>query len=92
MQWWECDCVCVRMYEYTTIIFNQPCSLNQCTSWHLERRGSTVNGTFVEVEIRTWDTCECAYFSVRKCPIQTHDGANAKFSTYLEETDDSVIQ
>ncbi len=31
-----------------------------------------------------------AYFSFNKCPIQTHDGANSKFSTNRDETDYSV--
>ncbi len=33
---------------------------------------------------------ECAHFSHNKCPIYTHDGASAKFSTNSHETDYSV--
>ncbi len=31
-----------------------------------------------------------AYFNFNKCPIQTHDVANAKFSTNWDETDYSA--
>jgi hypothetical protein len=37
-------------------------------------------------------TLECAYFSFNKCPIETHDSANAKFSTNLDEKDYSAIR
>jgi hypothetical protein len=33
---------------------------------------------------------ECANFSFNKCPIYTHDGASAKFSTNSHEKDNSV--
>ena len=33
---------------------------------------------------------ECEHFSFNKCPIYTHDGASAKFSTNSHETDNSV--
>ncbi len=33
---------------------------------------------------------ECAHFSFNKCPIYTHDGASAKFTTNSHETDNSV--
>ncbi len=33
---------------------------------------------------------ECAYFSFNKCPIWTHYGASAKFSTNSHEIDYSV--
>jgi hypothetical protein len=33
---------------------------------------------------------ECAHFSFNKCPIYTHDGASAKFSTNSHATDNSV--
>ncbi len=33
---------------------------------------------------------ECAHFSFNKCPIYTHDGASAKFSTNSHETDNSA--
>jgi hypothetical protein len=39
-----------------------------------------VNGTLVEAKMFTF-TIECAHFIFTKCPIQTHDSANAKFST-----------
>jgi hypothetical protein len=35
-------------------------------------------------------TPECAYFSCNKSPIETHDGANAKFSTNFAEKAYSV--
>ncbi len=38
------------------------------------------NGTLVEDTMRRFKG-ECAHFSFNKCPIYTHDGANAKFST-----------
>jgi hypothetical protein len=33
---------------------------------------------------------ECENYSFNKCPIYTHDGASAKFSTNSHETDNSV--
>ncbi len=39
-----------------------------------------------KIKYALW-TLQCVYFSFKKCPIQTHDGANAKFSTYWEEKD-----
>ncbi len=33
---------------------------------------------------------ECAHFRFNKCPIYTHDGASAKFSTNSHETDNSA--
>ncbi len=47
-----------------------------------------LKSTLVEAKIRTWDTWKCIIFHQKV----TRDGANAKFSTYLEETDYSVIQ
>ncbi len=44
----------------------------------------SVNGTLAEDKMRTCrfkGECDCAHFSVNKCPIYTHDGANAKIST-----------
>jgi hypothetical protein len=32
----------------------------------------------------------CADFSFNKCPIYTHDGASANFSTNSQDTDNSV--
>jgi hypothetical protein len=34
---------------------------------------------------------KCAHFSFNKCPIYTHDGASAKFSTNSHETDNTVV-
>jgi hypothetical protein len=34
---------------------------------------------------------ECAQFSFTRCPIYTHDGASAKFSTNSQETDSSAL-
>jgi hypothetical protein len=45
-------------------------------------------GHFVEDKMRGFKV-ECAHFSFNKCPIYTHDGARAKFSTNLQETDNS---
>ncbi len=55
--------------------------------WHLHR----VNGTQVEDKMRTFKG-ECAQFRFNKCPIYTHDGASAKFSTNSQETDYSVCK
>ncbi len=33
---------------------------------------------------------ECAQFIFNRCPIYTHDGASAKFSTNSQETDNSA--
>ncbi len=50
----------------------------------------SVNGTLVEAKKRTFTLesshFECALFSFNKCPIYTHDGASAKFSTNSHET------
>ncbi len=46
-------------------------------------------GTFVEDKNRGFNG-ECAHFSFNKCPIYTHDGASANFSTNSQETDNSV--
>jgi hypothetical protein len=48
-----------------------------------------VNGTLVEDKMRRFKG-ESAHFSFNKCPIYTHDGASAKFSTYSQEMDNSV--
>jgi hypothetical protein len=34
---------------------------------------------------------ECEHYSFNKCPIYTHDGASAKFSTNSQEMDNSVV-
>jgi hypothetical protein len=39
-----------------------------------------LNGTLVEAKMFTF-TLECTHFIFNKCPIKTHDGANAKFGT-----------
>ncbi len=49
----------------------------------------SVNGTLVEDKMCTF-TLESKHFIFNKCPIYTHDGASAKFSTNLQETDYSV--
>ncbi len=46
----------------------------------------SVNGTFVEAKLSTF-TLESTDFIFNKCPIYTHDGASAKFSTNSQETD-----
>ncbi len=47
-----------------------------------------VNGTLFEDKMRRFKG-ECEHFSFNKCPIYTHDGASAKFSTNLQEVDNS---
>jgi hypothetical protein len=48
-----------------------------------------VNGTLVEDKMRRFKG-ECEHFRFNKCPIYTHDGASAKFSTNSQEMDNSV--
>jgi hypothetical protein len=48
-----------------------------------------LNGTLVEAK-RFIFTLECTHFIFNKCPIYTHNGANAKFNTNWDETDYSV--
>ncbi len=48
-----------------------------------------VYGTLVEDKMRRFKG-ECAHFIFSKCPIYTHDGASANFSTNSQETDNSV--
>ncbi len=45
--------------------------------------------TLAEAKMRRFKG-EFAHFSLNKCPIYTQDGASAKFSTNLHETDNSV--
>ncbi len=49
----------------------------------------SVNGALFEDKMRRFKS-ECAHFSFKKCPIYTHDGANAKFSTNSHEMNYSV--
>jgi hypothetical protein len=49
----------------------------------------SVNGTLVEAKLCTL-TLESMHFIFNKCPIYTHDGASAKFSTNSHETDYSA--
>ncbi len=49
----------------------------------------SVNGTHVEDKMRRFKG-ECEHFSFNMCPIYTHDGASAKFSTNSHETDNSA--
>jgi hypothetical protein len=44
----------------------------------------SVNGTLVEDKMRTFKG-ECPHFSFNKCPIYTHDGSSAKYSTNSHE-------
>jgi hypothetical protein len=34
---------------------------------------------------------ECEHFRFNKCPIYTHEGASAKFSTSSQEMDNSAV-
>ncbi len=49
----------------------------------------SVNGTKAEDKMRRFKG-EGAKFSFNKCPIYTHDGASARFSTNSQETDNNV--
>ncbi len=49
----------------------------------------SVKGTQVEDKMRRFKG-ESAKFIFNRCPIYTHDGASAKFSTNSQETDNSV--
>ncbi len=49
----------------------------------------SVNGTLVEAKLCTF-ALESTHFIFNKCPIYTHDGASAKFSTNSHETDYSL--
>jgi hypothetical protein len=49
----------------------------------------SLNGALVEDKLRKFKG-EGAHVSFKKCPIYTHDGASAKFSTNSHETDYSV--
>jgi hypothetical protein len=49
-----------------------------------------VNGTLVEDKMRRFKG-ECEHFRFNKCPIYTHDGASAKFSTNSQEKDNSAV-
>ncbi len=51
----------------------------------------SVNGILVEDNLHRFKG-ECAQFSFNKCPIYTYDGASAKFSTILQEMDNSVLE
>jgi hypothetical protein len=46
----------------------------------------SVNGTIFEAKMCTF-TLDSTHFIFNKCPVDTHDGANAKFSTNSHETD-----
>ncbi len=48
----------------------------------------SVNETHVEDKMRRFKG-ECEHFSFNECPIYTHDGASAKFSTNSHEMDNS---
>jgi hypothetical protein len=48
-----------------------------------------VNGTLVEDKMRRFKS-EYAHFRFNKCPIYTHDGASAKYSTNSQETNNSA--
>ncbi len=50
----------------------------------------SVNGTLVKSKNRRFND-ECAHLLFNKCPIYTHNGASAKFSTNSHETDNSVV-
>jgi hypothetical protein len=49
-----------------------------------------LNETLVKIKYAL-GTLGCAYFCFSKCQIQAHDGANAEYSTNLDEIDYSVV-
>ncbi len=49
----------------------------------------SVNEALVNAKMCTF-TLDSTHFLFKKCPIYTHDGTNAKFSTSWDETDYSV--
>jgi hypothetical protein len=49
----------------------------------------SVNGTLVEDKMLRFKG-EFEHFTFNKCPIYTHDGASAKFSTNSQELDNSA--
>jgi hypothetical protein len=49
-----------------------------------------INGTLVEAKKFTF-TLESTHFIFKKCHIDTHDGASAKFSTNSQEKDYRVV-
>ncbi len=49
-----------------------------------------VNGILVEDKMPRFKG-ECEHFRFSKCPIYTHDGASAKFSTNSQEMDNSAV-
>ncbi len=51
----------------------------------------SVNGTLAEAKMCTF-TLESKHFIFNECPIYTHDGASAKFSTNSQKTVYSVVQ
>ncbi len=50
----------------------------------------SVKRTHIEEKMRRFKG-ECAHFSFNKCPVYTHDGAIAKFSTNSHKTNNSVV-
>ncbi len=79
------ECVSSMQYSvaYTVIRFLRvSAKFGSCTV-------VSVNGTRVEDKMRRFKG-KCAQFSFNRCPIYTHDGASAKFSTNSQETDNSV--
>jgi hypothetical protein len=81
---WICTLV-RRSYAYYTVIrfVWVSAKFGTCTFVSVIR-------TLVEDKMRRFKS-DCAHFSFNKCPIYTHDGASAKFSTNSHETDYSVL-
>jgi hypothetical protein len=72
----------------TSTLLSVSCEL--VLNWHLHPRECKWEyGTLVEDKMYTF-TLESKHFIFNKCPIYTHDGASAKFSTNSHETDFSV--
>ncbi len=61
-------------YSLLSIAYQVNANFGTCTVVAL-------NGTLVEAKMFTF-TLECTHFILSKCPIQTHDGATAKFKVF----------
>jgi hypothetical protein len=89
MHFWATKCIRslytkFKAFLYHTVIrFLVSAKFGTCTV-------VSANGTQVEDKMSTFKG-ECAQFSFNRCPIYTQLGANAKFSTNSQETDNSAV-
>ncbi len=101
------DCIICWRYLYS-IPYNKSLKVNDhckkvtslhCTAIHFVSISAKfgictvvgLNGRLLKLKYAL-GTLECAYFSFNKCPLQTNDGANAKFSTNRDKMDCSVSE